>query len=164
VIAFETGVADVADPLGGSALVESWTEELASRASALIGRVDALGGAVAAIETGFLSREIDESAYVAQRELEQKERLVVGVNAFRSEADPPPVLTVDPQIERDQVERLQAFRAARDSRAAQSALSKLEGEAKENRNPCPRSGRRRAGATLGEVVLAQEVFEASPGG
>ena len=168
VIAFETGVADVADPLGGSALVESWTEELASRASALIGRVDALGGAVAAIEGGFLSREIDESAYVAQRELEQKERLVVGVNAFRSEADvPPPVLTVDPQIERDQVERLRAFRAARDSRAAQAALSKLEGEAKENRNLMPPIlAAVGAGATLGEVVLSlKRVFgEHRPGG
>jgi methylmalonyl-CoA mutase, N-terminal domain len=168
VIAFETGVTDVADPLGGSALVESWTEELASRASALIDRVDALGGAVAAIESGFLSREIEESAYVAQRELEQKERLVVGVNAFRSEADvPPPVLTVDPQIERDQVERLRAFRAARDSRAALSALSKLEGEAKENRNLMPPIlAAVGAGATLGEVVLSlKRVFgEHRPGG
>jgi methylmalonyl-CoA mutase N-terminal domain/subunit len=161
VIALETGVADVADPLGGSALVEAWTEELAGSARKLIGRVDALGGSVAAIEKGFLAREIEEAAYASQRELEEKRRLVVGVNAFRSEeAAAPPVLTVDPRIEQDQVDRLRAFRAARDSRSVQAALERLEADAREDRNLIPPilasvSG----GATLGEVVLAlKKVF------
>jgi methylmalonyl-CoA mutase N-terminal domain/subunit len=118
VIAHETGVADEADPLGGSFLVEEWTDEIANRARALIARIDSLGGAVAAIESGFFAREIEEASYAAQRELEEGRRLVIGVNAFREEEDPgPPLLTVNPRIEEEQVERLRAFRAARDSRA-----------------------------------------------
>jgi methylmalonyl-CoA mutase N-terminal domain/subunit len=154
VIACETGVADVADPLGGSALVEAWTEELADRARKLIKRIDSLGGAVAAIEKGFVGHEIEESAYAAQRELEEGRRLVVGVNAFREEgAAPPPVLTVDPQIERDQIERLRAFRAARDSKACESALERLSADAQEDRNLMPTIlSSVSAGATVGEVV------------
>src|SRR5262249_55734551 len=112
VIAYETGVPDVADPLGGSGLVEAWTEELVGRARALIQKVDELGGSVAAIDNGFLAREIEESAYAAQRELEDGRRLVVGANAFQDVEDStPPVLTVDPQIEKEQVDRLRAFRS-----------------------------------------------------
>src|SRR6266487_2829784 len=112
VIAQETGVADVADPLGGSGLVEAWTEEVADRARALIRRIDEKGGAVAAIETGFEAREIEEAAYAAQKEIEGGRRIVVGVNAFREKKEaPPPVLEIDPALEREQTERLKAFRA-----------------------------------------------------
>jgi methylmalonyl-CoA mutase N-terminal domain/subunit len=168
VIAYETGVPDVADPLGGSSLVEAWTEELVARARALVQKVDELGGAVAAIDNGFLAREIEESAYAAQRELENGRRLVVGVNAFREEDDAtPPVLSVDPQIERDQVERLRAFRAARDAASARSALEKLSSDAREDRNLMPGILTSvTAGATVGEVVQSlKTVFgEYRPGG
>ena len=167
VIALETGAADVVDPLGGSFLVEEWTSELADRARALIGRVDALGGAVQAIEQGFISREVEEASYTAQRELEEGRRLVVGVNAF-TEADEtgPPILTVDPAIEREQTERLRAFRAARDPGEWKSALGRLESDAREEKNLMPSIlaavGSR---ATLGEIVLAlKRVYgEHSPG-
>jgi methylmalonyl-CoA mutase N-terminal domain/subunit len=168
VIAYETGVADVADPLGGSGLVEAWTEELASRARALIKKIDELGGSVTAIDNGFLAREIEESAYAAQRDVEEGRRLVVGVNAFRElEDSTPPVMTVDPQIEKEQVDRLRAFRGARDRQAAESALKRLSSDAREDRNLMPGIlASVTAGATLGEVVhnLKSVFGEYRPGG
>ena len=154
VIAYETGIADVADPLGGSPLVEEWTRELCGRARALIARIDAVGGAVAAIESGFVGREIEESAYAAQREIEQGRRIVVGVNSFSEGEDvSPPLLAVDPSIERDQIARLAAFRAARDGQTARKALDRLSQDARQDRNLMPAileavSHR----ATLGEIV------------
>ena len=156
VIAHETGVAEVADPLGGSFLVEAWTEEIASRARALIARIDSLGGAVAAIETGFFAREIEEAAYADQRELEEGRRVVIGVNAFReAEQEGPPLLTVDPRIEEEQVERLRAFRAARDPRACEESLKRLKTAAQEDRNLVPSILQAvQSSATLGEVIGA----------
>jgi methylmalonyl-CoA mutase N-terminal domain/subunit len=154
VIAHETGVADVADPLGGSALVESWTEEIRSRVRETIARIDAQGGAVVAIESGWIQREIEEAAYTAQREVEEHRRIVVGVNAFREEAEaPPPMLTVDPAIERDQVERLRAFREGRDSKRASESLDALERAAREDRTLMPTLVTAvRRNATVGEIV------------
>ncbi len=154
VIAAETGVADSVDPLGGSALVEEWTRELKDRASALIAKVDELGGSVAAIEGGFFAREIEEAAYVAQRELEEGRRIVVGVNAYREEEDTaPPVLSVDPETEREQIERLLGFRATRDVQVASRALDELGRDAREDRNLMPSIlSAVAARATLGEVV------------
>jgi methylmalonyl-CoA mutase N-terminal domain/subunit len=154
VIGFETGVADVADPLGGSTLVETWTEEIGARARTLIQKIDSLGGAVAAIERGWVQREIEESAYQAQRELEERRRIVVGVNAFREEeGEAPPVLTVDPEIERDQIERLRAFRSGRDAERCTASLSALERDAREDRNLMPPLiAAIASGATVGEIV------------
>jgi methylmalonyl-CoA mutase N-terminal domain/subunit len=154
VIAFETGTADIADPLGGSALVETWTDEIRTRSRRLIEKIDSLGGAVAAIEGGWVQREIEEAAYRAQREVEERGRVVVGVNAFREEEDGmPPLLTVDPEIERDQVARLRAFRSARDSAATPAALENVERDAREDRNLMPALvGAVGAQATLGEIV------------
>jgi methylmalonyl-CoA mutase N-terminal domain/subunit len=154
VIAFETGTADIADPLGGSALVETWTDEIRTRSRRLIEKIDSLGGAVAAIEGGWVQREIEEAAYRAQREVEERGRVVVGVNAFREEEDGmPPLLTVDPEIERDQVTRLRAFRSARDSAATPAALENVERDAREDRNLMPALiGAVGAHATLGEIV------------
>jgi methylmalonyl-CoA mutase N-terminal domain/subunit len=154
VIAFETGTADIADPLGGSALVETWTDEIRTRSRRLIEKIDSLGGAVAAIEGGWVQREIEEAAYRAQREVEERGRVVVGVNAFREEEDGmPPLLTVDPEIERDQVARLRAFRSARDSAATPAALENVERDAREDRNLMPALvGAVGAHATLGEIV------------
>src|SRR5947208_58238 len=154
VIAFETGVADVSDPLGGSALVEEWTREIRERARKSIEKIDALGGAVAAIESGWVQREIEESAYVAQRSIEDGRRIVVGMNAFREEGiESPPVLTVDPEIERDQIERLQAFRSRRDPARAAADLAALERDTREDRNVLPGLiAAVESGATLGEIV------------
>jgi methylmalonyl-CoA mutase N-terminal domain/subunit len=167
VIANETGVADVADPLGGSHLVEAWTAEIRERARALIRKVDELGGAVAAIEQGFLQKEIEDAAYAAQRELEEGKRLAVGVNAFREEQETaPPILAIDPEIEREQLDRLAAFRAARDPEPARRALAKLQESAREDRNLMPALieavGRN---ATLGEIVTSlKEIYgEHRPG-
>ncbi|MFN2633038.1 MAG: methylmalonyl-CoA mutase [Thermoanaerobaculia bacterium] len=168
VIACESGAADVADPLGGSYLVEAWTEEIRSRARDLLRKIDGLGGAVAAIEQGFLAREIEEAAYSAQREVEEGRRTVVGVNAFREEEDlRPPLLTIDPAIERDQIERLAAFKSRRDAAAVTTALEALERDAREDRNVMPAilTGVT-AGVTLGEVVarLKSVYGEHGPGG
>jgi methylmalonyl-CoA mutase N-terminal domain/subunit len=156
VIANESGVADMADPLGGSFLVEAWTREIADRARALIAKVDSLGGAVAAIEQGFLQREIDDAAYAAQREIEEKKRLVVGVNAFREEGEAAtPILTVDPRVETEQVERLRAFRASRDGAACAAGLERVRRDAREDRNLMPGLVEAvSSGATLGEIVSA----------
>jgi methylmalonyl-CoA mutase N-terminal domain/subunit len=168
VLAYESGVADVADPLGGSALVEAWTEELRDRARALLERIDAMGGAVAAIENGFVSREIEESAFAAQREIEEGSRIVVGVNAFREdEPGRPPLLTVDPAIEREQIDRLAAFRARRDAAKAAAALAEVSTAAAADRNLLPGIvDAVSAGATLGEIVSAMKVVygEHRPGG
>jgi methylmalonyl-CoA mutase, N-terminal domain len=156
VIAYESGAADVADPLGGSFLVEAWTDEIANRARALIASIDALGGAVAAIEGGFFAKEIEEAAYAAQRELEEERRFVVGVNIFRESGGAgPPLLTVDASIEREQVERLRAFRSARDPRAWEKAIQRLESDAREDRNLMPAIlAAVESSATLGEIIGA----------
>jgi methylmalonyl-CoA mutase N-terminal domain/subunit len=154
VIAAETGVADSADPLGGSHLVEAWTRELAARASSLIAKIDSLGGAVASIENGFFAREVEEAAYTAQREVEDGRRVVVGVNAWREPGEAsPPASTVDAGIEREQIERLRAFRSVRDQAPVSAALEALEAGAREDRNLMPAILEAVAArATLGEVV------------
>jgi methylmalonyl-CoA mutase N-terminal domain/subunit len=156
VIASESGVADVVDPLGGSFLVEAWTEEIRTRARALIGKVDALGGSVAAIEQGFFQREIEDAAYTAQREIEEGKRQVIGVNVQREENEVPmPILTVDPKIEVEQIARLRAFRASRDAARAAAGLEALERDAREDRNVMPAMIEAvAAGSTLGEIVIA----------
>ncbi len=167
VIASESGVADVADPLGGSFLVEAWTGEIRERARALIARVDALGGSVAAIEKGFFQREIEEAAYVAQREVEEGKREVVGVNVHREAGGTPPaILSVDPRLEAEQVERLRAFRASRSGAAAAAGLEGVRRDAREDRNLMPALVAAVAGgSTLGEIVLClKEIYgEHRPG-
>jgi methylmalonyl-CoA mutase N-terminal domain/subunit len=167
VIACESGVADVADPLGGSFLVEEWTEEIRARARELMQKVDRLGGAVAAIEQGFLQKEIEEAAYAAQREIEEGQRQVVGLNVYRDEVEvPPPLLSIDPAIETEQVGRLKAFREARDGSAVRAALGRLQDDAREDRNLMPALiGAVADRATLGEIVAAlKEIYgEYRPG-
>jgi methylmalonyl-CoA mutase, N-terminal domain len=168
VIAYETGVAEVADPLGGSHLVEAWTNEITERARALIARVDALGGAVAAIERGFFAREIEEAAYAAQRDVEEERRFVVGVNIFReSKEEMPPLLTVDPSIEEDQVARLRAFREKRSARPCSESLERLKADASEDKNLMPTIlSAVESSATLGEIISALKTVwgEYCPGG
>jgi methylmalonyl-CoA mutase N-terminal domain/subunit len=138
VIAFESGVAGSVDPLGGSYLVEHLTGELERAARDYLERIEALGGTLRAIETGYLQREIQKAAYDYQKAVESGEQVVVGVNRFRSEQETPvPVLHVDAALERAQIERLGNVRAARDTAAAARALSELESAARSSRNLMP---------------------------
>ncbi|HSS18462.1 MAG TPA: methylmalonyl-CoA mutase family protein [Pyrinomonadaceae bacterium] len=139
VIANESGVADVADPLGGSYAIEQLTHEIEERATHYLGRIDAMGGMLRAIETGYVQKEIQESAYRYQQAIENEEMIVVGVNRYQSEKETPvPLLRVDPAIEQQQIERLRAVRSKRDAQAAASALTKLEEAATGTENLLPR--------------------------
>ena len=115
ILAAEAGTTDTADPLGGSYFVEALTDELEERARELIARIDELGGAVAAIEQGFVQAEIEASAFRYQSDVESGERVVVGVNAFTEDGgERVELLQVDPEIERRQRERTARVRAERD--------------------------------------------------
>ncbi len=139
VIAHESGVADIADPLGGAYAIEHLTDEIEDRASNYLERIDALGGMLRAIETGYVQKEIQESAYRYQKAIESEESVVVGVNRFQSKEETPfPTLRIDPAIEQQQIERLRAVRSRRDSEAANSALAKLEETATGTENLVPR--------------------------
>ncbi len=138
VIAHETGVARVADPLGGSWAIEAMTANLVEGAAELLRKIDDMGGALKAIEAGFFQREIQESAWRAQRAIETGEQVVVGVNAFVSpEERAIPTLVVDPGVEADQIARLVALRARRDGAAVARRRSVLVADAREGRNLVP---------------------------
>lgn len=129
VIAHESGIADTVDPLAGSYAIEELTTQLENLANEYIEKIDSIGGMLRAIETGYVQNEIQEAAYVYQRAVETEDAVVVGVNRFRSNDDDPiPVLKVDPQIERDQIDRLKAIRERRNPLNAQNALERI-GEA-----------------------------------
>ncbi len=138
ILAHESGVADSIDPLAGSYLVERWTDEIEERANDYIAKIDALGGALKAIEQGYVQREIQDSAYRWQRAVDSGEKVVVGVNRFQVEEHLElEVLRVDPGIGERQVARLQALRAARDNEKVSSALSQLETAARGDDNLMP---------------------------
>jgi methylmalonyl-CoA mutase N-terminal domain/subunit len=138
VIAYESGVADTVDPFGGSYAVEAITDQLEGLALDYIGKIDEMGGMLRAIEAGYVQREIQEAAYEYQKAVEKEEEIVVGVNRFRIEEDRHiPILKVDPEIERSQVENLRALRERRDNSAAERALDALEAAAGEDRNLLP---------------------------
>ena len=162
VVAHESGVADFVDALAGSYAVESLTSRLEKLAGDYIARIDEMGGMVDAIEQGYPQREIQRTAYEYQLEIERKERVVVGLNAFTQEAAPVPVMTVDPRIEAEQVERLRAMRAQRDGQAHAAALAKVNQAARRGQraalHPRSREGlrygwrnRRRAAHVLGRA-------------
>ncbi len=151
ILAHESGVADVVDPLGGAFAVERLTDEVEAAAHAYIRKIDDLGGAVAAIP--FMQREIQDAAYRYQREIEDRVRLVVGVNEQVSD-DPPPanLFQVDPSVGDACAARLARFRAARDRAGAQRALDALETAARGRENLVARLvAAVEAGATLGEI-------------
>ncbi len=139
VIAHETGVADMVDPLGGSFAVEAATDDIEAEALRLLDGIESKGGALKAIERGEIQREIEESAYRFQRGLEMKDTIIVGVNQFQEEDEAPrtDLLRVDPDLERDQVERLRALRARRDAAAWSRTLQTLENAAKTDSNVVP---------------------------
>jgi methylmalonyl-CoA mutase N-terminal domain/subunit len=140
VIAYESGVADVVDPLAGSYFVESLTEQTEAAAWKYVRQIDDLGGALRAIEQGFIQAEIQESAYRFQQEIERGDRVIVGVNRFEvegggSEAE---ILRVDPSVRDRQKARIEAVKARRDGRAAGEALADLERAARGTENTMPR--------------------------
>src|SRR5438270_3952300 len=127
IIANETGVANTIDPVAGSYAIEHLTNEIERGALAYIEKIDSLGGMLRAIESGFVQTEIQKAAYEYQRAVETKEQIVVGVNDFVAEEEQGiPTLRIDPQIEREQIQRLQALRAKRDNNKARATIVKLE--------------------------------------
>ena len=138
IIGYESGVADSVDPLAGSYLVEYLTDEIEKQAADYIEKIDAIGGALAAIENGFIQNEIQEAAFQAQRNLENLEDIVVGVNKFQvKEEISLESLKIDPKIEQDQHERLAALRASRDAQMVDNLLNKLELAANSDANLMP---------------------------
>jgi len=162
IIAYESGVIDSVDPLAGSYYIEYLTNEIEERATKYIGQIDAMGGAVAAIEKGFMQREITESAYRHQREVESKKRIVVGVNEFITEDEIPiKILHIDPKIEKALVERLQQTRRQRNKTKVDETLNKLQHAAEsEDKNLMPfMLDAVKHYATLGEICdVLREVF------
>jgi methylmalonyl-CoA mutase, N-terminal domain len=128
VLAYESGVADVVDPLAGSYYVESLTDEVERRAWEYLGRIDERGGALAAVEEGYIQSEIQDSAYEYQRQVERGERVIVGVNRFQSEGPEGPVelLEVDPRVRQRQCDKLTALRARRDNARCAQLIQRLE--------------------------------------
>jgi methylmalonyl-CoA mutase N-terminal domain/subunit len=160
-IAHETGVSDTVDPLAGSYYVEELTEEICQRVEAYIQIIDKMGGAPVAIEQGYIQKEIQESAYTYQREIEQEERAVVGVNRFQiQEEKPNNLLRVDPTVRLSQIERLNLLKSERDSDRVKSRLSELKKVAESDENlMIPILDAVKAYATLGEICdILREVF------
>jgi len=127
IVAYESGVADTVDPLGGAYAIEWLTDEIERQAEQYIARIDELGGALQAVEEGFIQREIQEAAYKAQRAIEKGEQIVVGVNRFQTEeallAD---LLRVDETVRVDQTAALQQLRAERNQQQVQDVLQRIE--------------------------------------
>jgi methylmalonyl-CoA mutase, N-terminal domain len=153
IIAHETGVTNTADPLGGSYAIETLTGEIEARAKEYIARIDALGGMLRGIETGYVQGEIQKAAYEYQRAVERREQIVVGVNQFVAEKESSiATMRVDPELERAQVERVRALRARRDSARAGAAVAEVERRARSGENLMPAiADAVDAYATVGEI-------------
>ncbi len=161
IIAHESGVANTVDPLAGSYFIEELTDRIESQAVDLIDKIDRAGGVVAAIEEGFIQRQIENSAYDYQQEIEKGERTVVGVNQFQSDEQvKPPLLRIDPEVEKAQVQSLQALRKKRDNEKVGSALAELADAARSEANLMPVILESvKAYATLGEICqVLRDIF------
>ena len=162
VIAYESGVADTTDPLGGSFYVERLTDELEERAQAYLEKIDEMGGAVVAVEQGYIQNEIQESAYAYQKAVETTEQIVVGLNKFQEEGVPRPtdLLRVDKSVTDSQLAKLARLKAERDGAAVAAAVVRLRECATGNDNLMPAMMEAVASyATLGEICDAlREVF------
>jgi len=160
-LAYETGVANTVDPLGGSYFVEALTDEMERQAEDYFKRIEELGGVIPAIEAGFFQKEIADSAFRYQQELEQKRRLVVGVNEFKvDEEEPIEILRIDPKLETEQVARVREVRKKRDQGRCSAALTQLRKAAAGTDNLMPYILEAvRAYATEGEIMNTMvEVF------
>jgi methylmalonyl-CoA mutase, N-terminal domain len=153
IIAYETGITNVADPVGGSYYIEELTDRIESEAMDYIRRIDEMGGTLRAIEAGFIQSEIQNAAFEFQREIEKGERIIVGVNRFTMEdREKSPVFRIDPSNERAQVESLQKLRASRDAGKFHQSLVQLEAAARSSENLMPRIlAAAEACATVGEI-------------
>ncbi len=164
ILAHESGVADTLDPLAGSYAVEAMTNRIEADAKAYIDKVDELGGAVKAIEAGYIQKEIAEAAYRTQMDIEKEKQIIVGLNKFveeeKSGGEKREILRLDPNMERSQVQRLQAVRARRDATAHQEAMAALTRAAKVDENLMPHMVTAvKAYATVGEISDAlREIF------
>ena len=160
VLGYETGVADTVDPLGGSWFVESLTNAIEERAEALLARIEAMGGAVAAIEAGWIKAQIEESAYRMQRQIEDGTKVVVGVNRFVEPDGGIPITRPDPAVAARQLERLARTKAARDPAAVAASLEAVRAVASGTGNLMePIREALSARATLGEICdVLREVF------
>jgi methylmalonyl-CoA mutase N-terminal domain/subunit len=153
VLQHEAGVVETADPLAGSYYVESLTDAIEEGAAAYIEKIDGMGGAVAAIEAGYMQDEIEQAAYAEAKAIENKERIIVGVNNFvEDKPEPADVFPIDPELQQRQMQRTQKVRAERDQGAVDAALAALEAAARGTQNLLvPMKDALRHRATLGEV-------------
>jgi methylmalonyl-CoA mutase, N-terminal domain len=153
IIAFESGVPNSVDPLGGASAVEELTDRIEREARALIQKIDSLGGTLRAIESGFVQREIQEAAYRAQQRIDAGDTVVVGVNRYATDEDGAiDVLRIDPQIETRQIDRVRRVRAARDERTWRESVKAIEAAARGSDNLVPHVVRAvEARATVGEI-------------
>ena len=161
IIAHESGVANTIDPLGGSYYVETLTAEMEEEALRYIDRIEKMGGVIPAIEKGYFQREIANSSYRYQREIDNKERIIVGVNSYASEEKQRiPLLRISSNVEKTQLKRLKALKDSRDSKRVQRALDQLRNSADRNENLMPTILETvKAYATLGEICgVLREVY------
>jgi methylmalonyl-CoA mutase N-terminal domain/subunit len=153
IIAHETGVANTVDPAGGAYAIEHLTTEIERGAETYLKKLDAMGGMLRAIESGYVQLEIQKAAYAYQQAIESAEQIVVGVNQFTADDEKKiPTLRIDPEIERQQIARLQALRTRRDSAGVQQALAEISRRARTTENLLPAIlAAVEAYATVGEV-------------
>src|SRR6202795_52120 len=153
IVAYESGVPQTVDPLAGSFYIEALTNEIESRANEYLGKIEALGGMIKALERGYVQQEIQNAAYEYQQQIDRKEAVVVGVNRFAVDEEKPiPIQPIDESLERKQVERLCALRARRDRAPWQAALQQIEAAARSGENLMPRIlAAVEANATVGEI-------------
>jgi methylmalonyl-CoA mutase N-terminal domain/subunit len=161
ILAYETGVADVVDPLGGSYYVECLTAEIEKRVKEELAKIDEMGGAVSAINSGYIQRQIQDSAYQYQMKVETKEQIIVGQNQFTIEEESQPeLLRVDPAVQAAQEQRLRELKSQRDQNQVEKALAAVAAAAREEANLFPPVlDAVRAYATLGEICgVLREVY------
>jgi len=155
IIAYESGAANTVDPMAGSYYVEALTNEMEEKAMEYIQKIDDMGGATAAIEKGFFQKEIADSAYKYQQEVDEKKRVIVGCNEYTIEEEECPIklLRVDPKVEKEQVARLQKLKRERDNRKVKESLEKLHYAAEKDENLMPTIIEAiKAYTTLGEIT------------
>jgi methylmalonyl-CoA mutase N-terminal domain/subunit len=161
IIAAESGVTNTVDPLAGSYAIEKLTSQVEEGAKEYLRKIEVMGGTLRAIENGYVQREIQQAAYEYQKSIESGERVVVGVNRYQDErATPLPLLRIDPEVERAQVDRLGELRARRDASRVQAALRQVEETARSEQNLMPAILEAvKAYATVGEISDAlRKVF------
>jgi methylmalonyl-CoA mutase N-terminal domain/subunit len=153
IVAYESGVPQTVDPLAGSYYIEALTNEIETRATEYLGKIEALGGMIKALERGYVQQEIQNAAYEFQQQMDREEAVVVGVNRFAVDEEKPiPIQRIDESLERKQVERLRALRARRNHEAWQSALQQIGDAARSGENLMPRILTAvEANATVGEI-------------